>query len=46
MRASLRIAVLAIASGTAAPAAAQYTFTQPGQQPQPVQQLQFWNNVA
>jgi len=30
----------------AAPAAAQYTFTQPGQPQQPVQQLQVWNNVA
>ncbi len=41
-----RIAVLACALTAAAPASAQYTFTQPGQQPQPVQQLQVWNNVA
>ena len=41
-----RIAVLACALTAAAPASAQYTFTQPGQQPQPVQQLQVWDNVA
>ncbi len=46
MRNWIRMAVLAGTMGFAAPAAAQYTFTQPGQQPQPVQQLQFWNNVA
>ena len=46
MRALIRIAVMVVAVSTAAPATAQYTFTQPGQQPQPVQQLQFWNNVA
>jgi hypothetical protein len=42
----IRSAVLAVALASAAPAAAQYTFTQPGQAPQPVQQLQVWNNVA
>jgi hypothetical protein len=46
MRIWIRTAVLAAALAFAAPAAAQYTFTQPGQQPQPVQQLQLWNNVA
>ena len=42
----VRIATLACALAVAAPASAQFTFTQPGQQPQPVQQLQVWNNVA
>ena len=42
----VRIAVLACALAAAAPAGAQYTFAQPGQQPQPVQQLQTWDNVA
>ena len=42
----IRSAVLAVALASAAPAAAQYTFSQPGQAPQPVQQLQVWNNVA
>jgi hypothetical protein len=46
MRALIRIAALVVAVSAAAPAAAQYTFTQPGQPPQPVQQLQVWNNVA
>ena len=46
MNIRIRIAVLAVTLASAAPAAAQYTFTQPGQQPQPVQQLQVWNNVA
>jgi hypothetical protein len=46
MRTWIRTAVLAVTLSSAAPAAAQYTFTQPGQQPQPVQQLQLWNNVA
>jgi hypothetical protein len=46
MRSWIKTAVLAAALGVAAPAVAQYTFTQPGQQPQPVQQLQIWNNVA
>jgi hypothetical protein len=46
MRALIRIAALVVAVSAAAPAAAQYTFTQPGQAPQPVQQLQVWNNVA
>jgi hypothetical protein len=44
MRTSIRIAVLSLALGLAAPAAAQYTFAQPGQPaPQPVE---VWNNVA
>jgi hypothetical protein len=46
MRTWIRMAVLAVTLASAAPVAAQYTFTQPGQQPQPVQQLQLWNNVA
>jgi hypothetical protein len=46
MRNLLRIAVLSLGLAVAAPAAAQYTFTQPGQQPQQVQPLQMWNNVA
>jgi hypothetical protein len=46
MRNLMKVLVVSIALAAAAPAAAQYTFTQPGQQPQPVQQLQFWNNVA
>jgi hypothetical protein len=46
MRNSLKALVASVALAMAAPAAAQYTFTQPGQAPQPVQQLQIWNNVA
>jgi hypothetical protein len=46
MRHTIRAAVLSSMLAVTMPAAAQYTFTQPGQQPQPVQQLQFWNNVA
>ncbi len=46
MRHLLRLAVLAASLAVASPASAQYTFTQPGQQPQPVQQLEVWNNVA
>jgi hypothetical protein len=46
MRNALKILVASFALAAAAPAAAQYTFTQPGQAPQPVQQLQVWNNVA
>jgi hypothetical protein len=46
MRNSLKVLVASAALAAAAPAAAQYTFTQPGQAPQPVQQLQIWNNVA
>jgi hypothetical protein len=42
----VRTAVLACALAAAAPASAQFTFSQPGQPPQPVQQLQVWNNVA
>ncbi len=46
MRNLLKILVASFALAAAAPAAAQYTFTQPGMQPQPVQPLQLWNNVA
>ncbi len=46
MRNALKIFVASIAIAASAPAAAQYTFTQPGQPQQPVQQLQVWNNVA
>jgi hypothetical protein len=46
MRNLLKVAVAFFALAAAAPATAQYTFTQPGQAPQPVQQLQAWNNVA
>ena len=46
MRNALKILVASIAIAASAPALAQYTFTQPGQPQQPVQQLQVWNNVA
>ncbi len=46
MRHLARIAALAVALAIATPAAAQYTFTQPGQQPQPVQPVETWNNVG
>jgi hypothetical protein len=46
MRNALKIVVASFAIAAAAPAVAQYTFTQPGQPIQPVQQLQVWNNVA
>jgi hypothetical protein len=46
MRSSIRVALAVLALAVAVPASAQYTFTQPGMQPQPVQQLQLWNNVA
>jgi len=46
MRNALKVLVASLAIAAAAPAVAQYTFTQPGQAPQPVQQLQVWNNVA
>jgi hypothetical protein len=46
MRNLLRMTVLSLGLAVAAPAAAQYTFTQPGQQPQPVQPPSAWNNVA
>jgi len=46
MRNLLKILVASFAIAAAAPAVAQYTFTQPGQPQQPVQQLQVWNNVA
>lgn len=42
----VRTAILACALAAAAPASAQYTFTQPGQQPQPIQPLQSWDNVV
>jgi hypothetical protein len=42
----VRITVLTCALAAAAPASAQFTFTQPGAQPLPVQQLEIWNNVA
>ena len=45
MKSLLRIAVLSMGLAVAAPAAAQYTFTQPGQQPQPVQPMKLWDNV-
>src|SRR5512136_2341609 len=41
-----RIALASLALAVAAPAAAQYTFPQAGQQPQPIQPIQVWNNVA
>ncbi len=47
MRNAVKVLVAAITLAVAAPAAAQYTFTQPGQQPQPVlQPAPTWNNVA
>ena len=46
MRNLSKILVASLALAAASPAAAQYTFTQPGQQPQPIQPLQVWNNVA
>jgi hypothetical protein len=46
MRHTTKAAALSVMLAVATPATAQYTFTQPGQQPQPVQQLQLWNNVA
>jgi hypothetical protein len=41
-----RVAAAAAWLTAAAPAAAQFTFSQPGQAPQPIQQLQTWDNVA
>jgi hypothetical protein len=46
MRNLMRILAVSLALAAAVPASAQYTFTQPGQQPQPIQALQVWNNVA
>jgi hypothetical protein len=46
MRNLLKIALVGGAKAVAAPASAQCTFTQPGRQPPPVQQLQAWSNVA
>ncbi len=46
MRRLVRIALVAASLLVAVPASAQYTFTQPGQQPQPIQPIQVWNNVA
>ncbi|HET8725075.1 MAG TPA: hypothetical protein VFM53_12835 [Anaeromyxobacteraceae bacterium] len=45
MKNLVRIAVLSLGLAVAAPAAAQYTFTQPGQQPQPVQPMSLYENV-
>jgi hypothetical protein len=45
MKNLIRIAVLSLGLAVAAPAAAQYTFTQPGQQPQPVQPMKLYDNV-
>jgi hypothetical protein len=47
MRNLLQAVVASFALAAATPAAAQYTFTQPGQQPPPVMQpTPAWNNVA
>jgi hypothetical protein len=46
MRRLARIALVAATLAVATPAAAQYTFTQPGQQPQPIQPISVWDNVA
>lgn len=46
MRNLSKVLVASLALAAASPAAAQYTFTQPGQQPQPIQPMQVWNNVA
>jgi len=46
MRNLFRVAAVGILLAVAAPADAQFTFSQPGQPQQPVQQLQLWNNVA
>jgi hypothetical protein len=46
MRNVFRIAAAATWLAVAAPAAAQFTFSQPGQPLPPTQQLQIWNNVA
>ena len=45
MRRTIRILAAAAALAVAAPAAAQYTFTQPGQQPPPMTPIPTWNNV-
>ena len=41
-----RTLTLVVSVAVAAPAAAQYSFTQPGQQPPPFQLTESWNNVA
>ena len=46
MRNFVKILVASFALAAAAPAVAQYTFTQPGQQPLAIQPMQSWNNVA
>ena len=46
MRKLLTMTLVAGLLAAAAPASAQYTFTQPGQPPPPVQPIQVWNNVA
>jgi hypothetical protein len=45
MRNAIKVLVASLAISSAAPAVAQYTFTQPGQQPMPIQPLQTWDNV-
>ena len=46
MRHLVRITAAAAWLAVASPAAAQFTFSEPGQPVRPVQQLQLWNNVA
>ena len=46
MKTLLKAATVAAALATAAPAAAQYTFSQPGQPTVQPQALEVWNNVA
>jgi hypothetical protein len=42
----MKVLVASLALAAATPAAAQFTFSQPGQPLPPTQQLQIWNNVA
>jgi hypothetical protein len=42
----MKVVVVSLALAAATPAAAQFTFSQPGQPLPPTQQLQIWNNVA
>jgi hypothetical protein len=46
MRNRMKVLVASLALAAATPAAAQFTFSQPGQPLPPTQQLQIWNNVA
>jgi len=46
MRNRMNVLVASFALAAATPAAAQFTFSQPGQPLPPTQQLQIWNNVA